>query len=93
AKVGIRKLDLEHGTSSFWQPKPGQIPGEPIFIPATETKDRKGWIVTVVADRELQQSKVVILDPESIESGPIGEVILPVMIPVTFHGLWLSESN
>ncbi|MEO1377900.1 MAG: carotenoid oxygenase family protein [Cyanobacteria bacterium J06635_10] len=93
AKVGIRKLDLERGTSSFWQPEPGQIPGEPIFIPATETSYRKGWIVTVVADRTLQQSRVVILDPESIESGPIGEVILPVMLPMTFHGLWLSEKS
>ena len=93
AKVGIRRLDLERGTSSFWEPESGQIPGEPIFVPATETKDRTGWIVTVVADRTLQQSRVVILDPECIESGPIGEVILPIMLPVTFHGLWLPSLN
>lgn len=62
------------------------VMGEPLFVadPA-RSAGQGGWIMLVVYRNDEDRSDIVILDAESIATGPIATIELPDRVPFGFH--------
>ena len=71
-----------------------QVPGEAIFIPSTESGggEDDGYLASFVYDRHRDASSFCLFDATRLAAGPIAKVLLPVRVPVGFHGLWVPDS-
>tara|TARA_R110000823_G_scaffold47903_4_gene121791 strand:+ start:7821 stop:9254 length:1434 start_codon:yes stop_codon:yes gene_type:complete len=94
AQGGIRKYDLETGRNEDWASGVNQVPGEAIFIPSTESGggEDDGYLASFVYDRHRDASSFCLFDATRLAAGPIAKVLLPVRVPVGFHGLWVPDS-
>ncbi|MFN3258729.1 MAG: carotenoid oxygenase family protein [Ilumatobacter sp.] len=89
----IFKYDLANGGSRTSHVFPeGQMPGEPVFVPADgATSEDDGYLLTFVHDETTDTSHLTVLDASSIESDPVAQVHLPRRIPAGFHGSWVAD--
>lgn len=62
----------------------GQVPDEPVFIPAPSGKEEEGALLTVALDVATQSSKLIILDAATIN--PYANSNLKKVFPYGFHG-------
>ncbi len=89
----IFKYDMANGgarTSHVFEK--GQVPGEPVFVPAEGgTNEDDGYLMTYVHDETTDMSHLTILDASNIEAAPVAEVHLPRRIPTGFHGSWIAD--
>ncbi len=94
AEGGIRKYDLQTGTSDSYLPGPSLVPGEAVFIPARESGggEDEGYLASFLYDRNTDTSAFSLFDATRVSSGPIASVLLPVRVPVGFHGVWVPDS-
>jgi carotenoid cleavage dioxygenase-like enzyme len=98
AEAGIRKYDLQTGDVDAYMPGNQYIPGEAIFVPASESAiesggaEDEGYLVSYIYDKNTNTSDFCILDASNVSAGPIAKVKLPVRVPVGFHGVWVPES-
>ena len=70
----------------------GQVPGEPVFVPAEGgTNEDDGYLMTYVHDETTDTSHLTILDASDMAADPIAEVHLPRRIPTGFHGSWIAD--
>ena len=69
--------------------KPGDHPGEPVFVPrSADAEEGDGWLLTVVYRGETDSSDLAIFDAQNIEAGPIALAKVPRRVPFGFHGNW-----
>lgn len=94
AEGGIRKYDLQTGAVDSYQPGPALTPGEAVFIPASESGggEDDGYLASYVYDKNTDTSAFCLFDATRVSAGPIARVLLPVRVPVGFHGVWVPES-
>jgi carotenoid cleavage dioxygenase-like enzyme len=94
AEGGIRKYDLQTGDVDAYMPGNQYIPGEAVFVPASESggAEDEGYLVSYIYDKNTNTSDFCILDASNVSAGPIAKVKLPVRVPVGFHGVWVPES-
>ncbi|MGI9643683.1 MAG: carotenoid oxygenase family protein [Ilumatobacteraceae bacterium] len=89
----IFKYDMANGgarTSHVFEK--GQVPGEPVFVPAEGgTNEDDGYLMTYVHDETTDTSHLTILDASNIEADPVAEVHLPRRVPAGFHGSWIAD--
>ncbi|MEO1056050.1 MAG: carotenoid oxygenase family protein [Actinomycetota bacterium] len=89
----IFKYDMADGgsrTSHVF--KKGQVPGEPVFVPAEgATNEDDGYLMTYVHDETTDTSHLTILDASNMAADAIAEVHLPRRIPTGFHGSWVAD--
>ena len=78
------KLDTEKGTSVTW--KADTWLGEPMFVPNGDLEGQ-GWVLVMAYYGCKEECKLLILDAEDIEKGPICDVVLPLQ-PYAFHGAY-----
>ncbi|GAB5502009.1 carotenoid oxygenase family protein [Pyruvatibacter sp.] len=70
------------------------VASEGVFVPASETADEgEGWILTFGVHAQTGASKASVFDATKVSDGPVGEIILPQRVPVTFHGSWIPEAT
>jgi len=66
--------------------------GEPVFVPkSNDSSEDDGWIMAIVFDKNINKSKLIIVDVENFDKKPVCEVILPQRVPFGAHGSWLSN--
>jgi len=88
----ITRYDLHTGaTIGSHEFADGQVPGEAAFIPADDTPDGPGWLVSYVYNPATDTSDLVILDAEQLDAKPVATVHLPVRVPFGFHGNWIPD--
>tara|TARA_Y100001968_G_scaffold331470_1_gene386267 strand:+ start:966 stop:2315 length:1350 start_codon:yes stop_codon:yes gene_type:complete len=66
--------------------------GEPVFAPRPGAKSEdEGWVLSLVHERNLRKSKLVIIDAQAFEQEPVAEVIIPQRVPYGAHGSWIQN--
>jgi all-trans-8'-apo-beta-carotenal 15,15'-oxygenase len=83
----IMKVDHETDRVSSHDFGPGQVAGEPIFVPrSAEAGEDDGWLLTVVYSGQEHRSRLVVLDARDLESDPVAVAHLRHHVPLGFHG-------
>jgi carotenoid cleavage dioxygenase len=94
ARNGIVHIDLASGARRIWDPGPGDIAGEPIFVPRRDDADEgDGWLLTVVYRGAENRSDLAILDATDIAAGPVALAHLSHRVPAGFHGNWRPDES
>jgi all-trans-8'-apo-beta-carotenal 15,15'-oxygenase len=66
---------------------PGRYPAEP--HPIADTFDsRHHWVITIVYDGHQHHSEVWIYDSNALDDAPVCRLLLPQVVPPSFHGQW-----
>lgn len=63
-------------------------PSEPIYVPKQTADSPSGWLLTVVYDGSTHQSEVWIYDCDRLTEAPVCQLLLPGIVPHSFHGTW-----
>mmetsp|Transcript_3058 Transcript_3058/g.7653 ORF Transcript_3058/g.7653 Transcript_3058/m.7653 type:complete len:602 (-) Transcript_3058:720-2525(-) len=81
-------------TSQFWQHGGGVFPSEVAFVPrspAGQGAEDDGWLMSVLFDAKATRSKIVILDAQDLNRGPVATLHLPHHVPQGLHGMWTPD--
>jgi all-trans-8'-apo-beta-carotenal 15,15'-oxygenase len=65
----------------------GHYAVEPIYAADADSPDR-GWLLTVIYNSGLGQSELWVFDADRLDAGPVCQLLLPEIIPPSFHGTW-----
>jgi len=85
---GVTRHDLHAGTSTTATYGDAAVSGEPVFAPDLDADDgTSGWVLNFVHDRADDESRVVVLDGETLDE--VARVHLPRRVPFGFHGSFL----
>jgi len=88
----IVKYDRQTGERSQIDLELGQMPGEPVFVPADGGKNEDdGYLMTFVYDADSDTSRYVVMDASTMDDTPVASIELP-RIPFGFHGSWIPSS-
>ncbi|MFD6157466.1 carotenoid oxygenase family protein [Nocardia sp. NPDC060256] len=90
--VGIVKYDNDTGARLLAPTGAGRIPGEAVFVPATDaTGEDDGYLLTLVGDRAGKASELLVLDAHDFTAPPVAVVELPRHVPGGIHGSWIAD--
>ncbi|AWV16703.1 carotenoid oxygenase [Methylobacterium sp. XJLW] len=85
----LYKHDLETGERRVHPFGEHHVPGEFVFVPASEgAGEDEGWLMGFVIDTAHETTDFAILDARSFEAPPMAIVRLGHRIPPGFHGNW-----
>ncbi|HEY0300896.1 MAG TPA: carotenoid oxygenase family protein, partial [Rhizomicrobium sp.] len=85
----IAHIDFKTGKRALHELPKGDAPGEPIFVPKSETAaEGDGWLVALVYRGAEDRTDFVVYDASDVAKGPIGTAQLPRRVPFGFHGNW-----
>ncbi|MBY9066210.1 carotenoid oxygenase family protein [Hyphomonas sp. WL0036] len=85
------KHDLETGKRQVHDFGEGNVPGEFVFVPASENAgEGDGWLIGYVINTRSEQSQLVILDAANFEGAPVAAINIPHRIPPGFHGNFIA---
>ncbi len=85
--TAIARFDRQTGDLAVSQMGENFYPAEPLFVPRTNEND-SGWIITVVFNGNLDRSEVWIYQSDRLAEKPVCRLVLPSVIPHSFHGTW-----
>jgi carotenoid cleavage dioxygenase-like enzyme len=86
---GIAHIDFKTGKRVVHELPPGDVPGEPIFVPrSADAPEGDGWLVALVYRGAEDRSDFVVYDAGDVAKGPVGIAELPRRVPFGFHGNW-----
>jgi carotenoid cleavage dioxygenase-like enzyme len=90
--TALIKYDLKSGACVSYDPGPGYISDECVFVPVSEqAAEDEGWVLSFVYDSHQKTSELVIIDATDFAKGPVAKVRLPRRVPFGFHGSWFSD--
>jgi carotenoid cleavage dioxygenase len=55
------------------------------------TGEDDAWVLAITTDVDAGESRLVVFDPRTFERGPIAEVVLPQMVPLGHHAIWMPR--
>jgi carotenoid cleavage dioxygenase-like enzyme len=87
----ITRYDLRSGATTSHEFANGRVPAEAAFVPADDTPDGPGWLMSYVYDPASNTSDLVILDADRLDADPVATVHLPARVPFGFHGNWIAD--
>ncbi len=91
--TGIRKYDLERGTTETRRLGAGNGVGEPLFVPRHDAAaEDDGYVIFLAYDQARNASDFYVLDAGNIAGDPVARVVLPHRVPYGFHGNWAAAS-
>ena len=64
-----------------------RYPSEALYAPDA-LNPSQGWVLTVVYDGNTDTSEVVVFDGDRLHEEPVCRLVLPAVIPHSFHGKW-----
>ena len=81
--------DFANGQRDQYELPAGDVTGEPIFVPRSETAEEgDGYLMSLVYRAKENRSDLVFLDAANVADGPIACAELPHRVPYGFHGNW-----
>jgi carotenoid cleavage dioxygenase-like enzyme len=87
---GIRRWDLERGTSETRNFGEGHGCGEPLFVPRNgAAAEDDGYVIVLDYDPVRDASDFWVLDARNVAGEAIARVALPHRVPYGFHGNWV----
>jgi carotenoid cleavage dioxygenase len=90
--ASLVKYDLTTGRAEVHDFGDHRVPGEGVFVPASEKAgEEDGWVLTYVYDRARDGSDLVILDASRFGGRPVATVRLPRRVPYGFHGSFIAD--
>jgi all-trans-8'-apo-beta-carotenal 15,15'-oxygenase len=88
----IIKVDHKTGETRRHDFGPGQIAGEPIFVPrSADAAEDDGWLLSVVYSAAEHRSRMVVLDARDLESDAVAVAHLRHHVPLGFHGTFTNR--
>jgi carotenoid cleavage dioxygenase-like enzyme len=73
---------------------PGDVTGEPVFVPRdANAAEGDGFVLAVVYRGNDNRSDLTVFDAQDVAKGPIATAALPRRVPFGFHGNWLDASQ
>ena len=85
----IAHIDFKTGKRAVHAMAAGDVPGEPIFIPKSDTAvEGEGFLVALIYRGAEDRTDFVVYDAMDVAKGPIGTAKLPRRVPFGFHGNW-----
>lgn len=85
----IARFDYQTGTLTEANLGENRYVVEPIYA-ADQLNPKRGWLLTVVYDGNVDKSEVWIFDSDRLQEEPVCRLGLPEVIPFSFHGTWKS---
>jgi len=90
-EIGFIKYDRERDSATVRQFDYGFVPGEPLFIPRSESAaEDEGYLLSYVYELGAQRSSLDILDARAIDARALASIKLPWRVPVGLHSTWIS---
>ncbi|APG63612.1 apocarotenoid-15,15'-oxygenase [Sphingorhabdus lutea] len=91
---GLVKHDLQNGTREEVQFGEGRFGSEAPFVPRINAVDEDdGYIISYIADMNLDRSECVIYDAKKLSQGPVCQIILPERICSGTHSTWANYDS
>ncbi len=91
---GLKKHDLDKGTSEIHHQGAERVFMEPVFVPASaDAGEDEGWVMAYTFDKAKKQSDVVILNAQDFSAPPVATIQLPQRVPYGFHGNWVPDGS
>jgi all-trans-8'-apo-beta-carotenal 15,15'-oxygenase len=96
---GVVRMDMETGATQRCDFGADQYSLEPVFAPAPDSPAftpgarEPGWLLVLVYDGRSRTSRLVVLNAEHVNDGPVAEAGLDRPLPVRFHGTWWPASG
>jgi carotenoid cleavage dioxygenase len=85
----IAHHDFEKNERQLYALPPGDVTGEPVFVPRSSTApEGQGYLLSVVYRGNENRSDLAVFDAENLSAGPIACAELPHRVPFGFHGNW-----
>ncbi len=85
----IAHIDHSTGRKNIYTFAPGDVPGEPVFVPrSANAGEGDGFLVTTVYRGGENRSDFVVFDAQDVGKGPVAAAHLPRRVPFGFHGNW-----
>jgi carotenoid cleavage dioxygenase len=89
----VVRYDLATGASETYGFGPGRTSGEAVFVPADAAAgEDDGWLMSLVHDATTDRSELVVLPAADPGADPVARVMLPVRVPLGFHGNWVPDT-
>ncbi|HVW31242.1 MAG TPA: carotenoid oxygenase family protein, partial [Acidimicrobiia bacterium] len=93
-ETNLLKYDLTTGGTEEHRFGAGRIPGEGVFVPASDgAGEDDGYVLTYVYDAGRDGSDLVILAAGDFAGPPVATVTLPQRVPFGFHGSWVADTE
>jgi carotenoid cleavage dioxygenase len=88
----VARYDLQTGACETHDFGPGRTTGEAVFVPSGDgAAEDDGWVMSLVHDASTDRSELVVLPAADPGAEPVARVLLPVRVPVGFHGNWIPD--
>ncbi len=88
---GIKKFDLQKGTSEKYEYGEGRTGSEPhIARRPNAVEEDDGYLITIVTDMNENRSECLIMEASDLSRGPVARIILPHRIPLGAHASWVE---
>ena len=88
---GLKRYDMQTGATQRVEFGPGRFGSEPQVARRVGARaEDDGYVLTYIADMNLNRSECAIFDAADITRGPIASVILPQRIPIGTHACWVE---
>ena len=87
-----RLLHFEYRAGQTLRDFAPDLPGEPLFVPASESAaEGEGWVLSLVYRAAAHRTDLYVLRPDDL--GTVCRLELPHHLPIGFHGTWLSAAR
>ncbi|KAI0379200.1 carotenoid oxygenase [Hypomontagnella monticulosa] len=84
------KVDTLTQSWEVWSPSTNQLPSEPIFVAAPDSKSEDDGVLLLVAmDSVVRKSSLVVVNATTMEE--MGRARMPIVMGYGFHGIWGSN--
>ena len=89
--TAIAKVDLDGPTTRTWS-EPDVYPGEPVFVPAPDSRDEDdGVLLSLALDASSERSVLICLDAATLTERT--RAVLPHHLPYGFHGQYYGSTD
>jgi carotenoid cleavage dioxygenase len=85
----IAHVDLRTGGRDVCALPPGDVTGEPVFVPrSADAAEGDGWLLALIYRGAEDQSDFAVFEAQDVAAGPIATARIPRRVPFGFHGNW-----
>ncbi len=85
----IMHYDMQSGSRVCWGDDKYLL-GEPILAHRSRSAgEGEGYLLNLAYNQSTDLSELLVLDAADVAAGPVGRALLPLRIPMGFHGTWV----